>query len=228
MIRSELMPFNLQFFAEAGTEGTGDTGTGDAGTGIGAEGSTGNQEPGKTGSTTTYTQEDLNRIGKQEKESGKKSALKSLGFEDEKSAKAQLDEFKAWKESQKTEAQKTADAIAASAKETEAAKTEAALLKNTLAVIKLGVAVESVDDVLALAMPKVSETLTLEKVVENMKKEAKYASLFGAVDPASKGTGNSVGGKAGATGGSNPSGVGERLGKQANETKQQKSTYFSH
>ena len=80
---------------QGGAEDTSGSGTDQGGSGS----STGDQT--QDSGTKTFTQDEVNTIGAREKSQGKNSILKIFGCADEKTAKAEAEEFKKWKESQK-------------------------------------------------------------------------------------------------------------------------------
>lgn len=174
----------IQFFAE-GAEG-------------GSEGEEGdnNDKPG-TGSQSgkTFTQEDVNALLKKEKESAKKALLKELGVEDAKSAKDGLVKYREILEKDKTDAQKAQDTAAAETKAKEAAEKRALLAEAKVEVLSAGCKPEYLDDVITLAMIKVTDDKDLAAVVKEMKENTKYSAFFGESDSGSgdKGTGGGSG-----------------------------------
>ena len=219
------LPYNLQFFAEGESEG-GSEGGADQSQGSGEEGNqnnNGNQSQENNTGAKTFTQEEVNNIGAREKNQGKNSILKLFGCADEKTAKAEAEEFKKWKESQMTEDQKRTEAEKA-LKDTAAASEERALAaENKLTAFTAGVTKESLDDALAIALLKVTEEKNLEAVLTEMKKEPRYAGLFGNNSDSSGGTGSSANHNRGNQGKNN---IGERLGKQRLNNNPQKSSFF--
>ena len=89
--KNTLRNIGLQFFAEDGAGEDPGTG-GSGGDPEGGEGGQGEGTGGKSGKT--FTQEEVNRLMKAEKESAKKALLKELGVEDAKSAKEGLAKYK--------------------------------------------------------------------------------------------------------------------------------------
>ena len=90
------MRISMQFFAEDAppTEDEGDTGTENKPTGT--ETPAGKPEK-------TFTQAEVTAMMAKEKSSGRNSILKSLGFNDEKTAKESMTAYQKFLESQKTE-----------------------------------------------------------------------------------------------------------------------------
>lgn len=222
-----LMPLNLQFFAEAGEgegsqggEGEANQGQNDQGGGAG----TGDQNQQQNTGSKTFTQEEVNTIGAREKSQGKSSILKLFGCADEKSAKERAEAFKKWEEAQKTDEQKKNEAdqkLRDTANENEK---RAIAAENKLAAISAGVTTESVDDALAIALLKVTEEKSLEKVFEEMKKEQKYSGFFGK-SSSQGGTGSSADHSSGSGGTGN---IGERLGKSRVAKASPKSNFFTN
>lgn len=207
----------IQFFAE-GAEGGSEGGEDDN-----------NDKPG-TGSQSgkTFTQEEVNTLLKKEKESAKKALLKELGVEDAKSAKDGLTKYKEILEKDKTDAQKAQDTAAAETKAKEAAEKRALLAEAKVEVLSSGCKPEYLDDVITLAMIKVTDDKDLAAVVKEMKENTKYSAFFGESDSGSgdKGTGGGSGFKK--KEGSNKKGdLGSRLGaKVAGNTT--KNPYFNN
>ena len=146
------------------------------------------------GAEKTFTQSELDEIVKQRLERQKKGQP----------TKEEMDAFHKWQDSQKTAEQLSAEKIsAAESRATEAEKKAAAAEAKAYAYSK-GVNAEAVDDVIALAIPKVDDNTTMEKAIEAV--IAKYPSFCSAKSEAPKGitTGVSFGN---GSGGSQLSGV---------------------
>ena len=146
------------------------------------------------GAEKTFTQAELDEIVRQRLERQKKGQP----------SKEEMDAFHKWQDSQKTAEQLSAEKIsAAESRATEAEKKAAAAEAKAYAYSK-GVNAEAVDDVIALAIPKVDDNTTMEKAIEAV--IAKYPSFCSAKSEAPKGitTGVSFGN---GSGGSQLSGV---------------------
>lgn len=225
LTKSMFMPFNLQFFAEDGSddsEATGDST--DTGEDNQEEGNKDDQSQNKSGTEKTFTQADINKMMKAEKESGKRAILKELGLTDVKTAKEGLKSYQVYLDSQKTDTEKKDEAITTLSSEKSQAEQKAYLLECKFTAITEGVKLDSVDDVIALAVSKVTDDKDLKTVLTEMKE--KYPSFFteDSQEGSSKGTGTGVssGSKKGAT-----SGIGSRLASANKSTKTGKSAYFS-
>lgn len=219
-IKNTLKGIGLQFFAE-GSEG-GDPEGGEGGAGGGTNKSTSNQ------SGKTFTQEDVNALLKKEKESAKKALLKELGVEDAKSAKDGLAKYKEILEKDKTETQKAQDTATAAEKAKQEAEKRAILAEAKVEVLSAGCKPEYLEDVITLALKKVSDDKDLSTVVKEMKEESKYSAFFGESDSGlgDKGTGGGAGFKR-KEGSDKKGDLGSRLGAQAiNNTK--KNPYFNN
>lgn len=227
MKRTSLLPYNLQFFAEGdGTEGEGAQGSTDTsqdgGTDSGAAEGTGDQSQ-ETGKT--FTQDEVSKISAREKNQGKNSILKMFGCADEKTAKAEAEEFKKWRETQKTEEEKRAEAekqLKDSAAESEK---RAVAAENKLTALAAGVTNDSLDDALAIALLKVTEEKPLETVLAEMKKEPRYSGFFGG-SSSNGGTGSSADHNKGGQGGKGN--IGERLAKSRIANAPTKSNFFTN
>lgn len=180
-----------------------------------------------SGAGKTFTQDEVTAIGTREKNQGKSSILKIFGCADEKTAKAEAEEFKKWKESQKTDEQKRNEAeqqLKDSAAESEK---RAVAAENKLTALSAGVTIESLDDALAIALLKVTDDKPLDKVFAEMKKEPRYSGFFGT------GTGSSNNGGTGSSAdhnkgqGGNKGNIGERLAQSRVASAPAKSNFFT-
>lgn len=217
-----LRNIGLQFFADGGDGAGGSEGGQDGNEGSGGDKGTGNQ------SGKTFTQEDVNALLKKEKESAKKALLKELGVEDAKSAKEGLAKYKEILEKDKTETQKAQDTANAAEKAKQEAEKRALLAEAKVEVLSAGCKPEYLEDVITLALKKVSDDKDLQTVVKEMKEESKYSAFFGESDSGSgdKGTGGGAGFKR-KEGSDKKGGLGSRLGAQvANNTA--KNPYFNN
>lgn len=164
-IFEKFMPF---FEADGGAGGQ----SGNSGGGEGQ-----NDDPAAQGQKSKlFTQDDLNRVAAQEKRQSQAALLKSLGFDDEKSAKSFLEQARKDQESKKTELEKAQDALG----KEQAAKTEledkVTALERSLAVISAGVPAENASDVAMLAASKMTDGKSFEDGLEEVKKA--YPMLF--------------------------------------------------
>lgn len=225
-MRRHFLPFNLQFFAEgdggeAGAEGG--EGTQEGGTDGGAKDEGGSAGQGQK----TFTQEEVNRMMTREKREGKKSVLSSLGFKTEDEAKNAMKLLNALMDSQKTPEDKANDKVKGAESEKEAAERRAEAAENKLACVMAGVAKDAVDDVLAIALLKVSDDKPLDKVLADMKKEKRYSSFFGQEHGSGEGTGNEPGhGSGSGKGGSKPGDFGRMVADSALGSAPKKSSFF--
>lgn len=80
----------------------------------------------------------------------------------------ELKAFNDWKEAQKTEQEKTAEKIRLATEAQTAAEQKSAELEAKLAAVSKGVSLEAVDDVIALAKNKVSDTVTLDQAIASI------------------------------------------------------------
>ena len=223
--KNTLRNIGLQFFAEGGADGDSGTGGSEGGS-EGGEGGSGEGTGGKSGKT--FTQEEVNRLMKAEKESAKKALLKELGVEDAKSAKEGLAKYKEILDKDKTAAEKAGEALATEQKAKAEAEKRALLAEAKVEVLSAGCKPEYLEDVITLALRKVSDDKDLAAVVKEMKEEPKYSAFFGESDSGSgdKGTGGGAGFKR-KEGSDKNGGLGSRLGAQVvNNTA--KNPYFNN
>ena len=225
-IKDTLKGIGLQFFAEGGEGGAGGTGSegGNGGNPNPEDGAGGQGTGGKPG--TTFTQEDVNRLLKKERESAQKNLLKELGVEDAKSAKEGLAAYKKIVDKDKTDAQKAQEDLAAETKAKTEAEKRALLAEAKVEVLSAGCKPEYLDDVITLALTRVSDNKDLAAVVKEMKADAKYGAFFGE-SGSGAGDHGTGGGSGYRKGGSGKAGeLGSRLGAQA--TNGTKNPYFNN
>lgn len=176
------LPFNLQFFAdENGDEGQKGDGqaNGDEGSKGGDDFQSGSGNNGEQDKTEkTFTQKQVSDMMAKEKKQGKQSLLNALGFKTEQEAKDAVNLLKALQDSQKSDEEKQEEVKKAALEDKEKAEQRAILAESKLTCIENGVNKESVEDVLTIAMSKVSDDKTLESVIADMKKENRYSSFF--------------------------------------------------
>ena len=213
--KKNLLRIGLQFFADPGTE-------------PGTEPQPG-ADPGATEPTPatppegkTYTQEQLNALMANEKRTARNAILKELGFDvkDDKGYKATMADIKKTLDAGKTEQQLDKEAAQNAQAAQAAAESKAAALEMKLAAISKGVKPEYVEDVIALITPKISETNTIENLLEDYAK--KYPVFFGEGSNDS-GTGSSINPPKKTAGGES---LGQRLAKSHKSNTTAKSTYF--
>lgn len=233
-----LLPMNLQFFGEDGNQG-GEGVQSNSNAGASAEGDSSSQkEDGSnqgqqasgTSNSKTFTQEELTQRAAEEKKQGKNSILKLFGIKDDKTAKEEAEAYLKWKESQKTEAEKQQETAAKNAQDLAEANAKVQLAEAKLTIIQLQVKSDSIEDVLTIAMAKVTEDKTLEEVIKEMKEQDRYKSFFS--DSQDSTNSNSTGSSAQRrNNGDLGNNIGKRLAekrissKNSNEGK--KSSYFN-
>lgn len=200
-------------------------GTGGAGSGSDTSDDTSDKTD-QDADTQTFTQEDLNRIGAQEKAAGKRSILKELGFKDEKSAKDTITKYNEWIASQKSEAEKNQEKLNAATNAQSAAEARAALAENKLEIMKAGGNASSVDDIMAMVSARVNDTTDFNTALEAVKKA--YPNFFG--DSGSGSDDNGTGGglnRQNNNKGKTLEGLGERLAKNRIKNNTAKNPYFN-
>ena len=185
-----------------------------------------NQQQQQQNTGKTFTQEDVNAIGTREKNQGKNSILKLFGCADEKTAKAEAEEFKKWKESQKTDEEKRSEAEQQLKNSAAESEKRAVAAENKLTALAAGVTTESLDDALAIALLKVTEDKPLDKVFEDMKKESRYSGFFGVGSSNNGGTGSSADHNKGQ--GGNNGNIGQRLAQNRVANNSAKSNFFTN
>ena len=145
----------------------------DGGTGTGGEGNSAGNEgdpeagEGKGEEAKTFTQDELDAIVKDKIAKAKKSQL----------SKEELEEFKQWKESQKTEEEKRTEALNNAEQARLAAEEKATALEAKVTCLTKGVTANSVDDVVILAKAMVTDDVTMEQAIDKVLE--KYPSFKG-------------------------------------------------
>lgn len=127
----------------------------------------------------TFTQAEVNAMMAREKNDGRRSVLAELGLGDDlEAAKKSVEGYNKYLEAQKTEAEKQAEAIQKANKASEDAMARAAKAEAKLTAISKGVKSDVVEDVVVIALQKVSKDKSLEAVLDEMAKNEAYASFF--------------------------------------------------
>lgn len=223
MKKKNLLPLNLQFFAEEGDSSNNNANDNkNAGNESGNDGQNKNDQTDNSGEKT-FTQSQVSAMMAKEKNEGRKAMLKSLGFDSEKDAKDAFALLSALKDSQKSAEEKAQDIKDKAAKDLSEANARASAAESKLACLENGVNKESLDDVLAIAMLKVTDDKKLDSVIKEMAKDKKYSSFFGSE---SSGTGSNPGHS-----GSSSENLGDYGKKLAEKNKsaannEQKSSFF--
>lgn len=215
----------------AGTEGGSKSGSdGDKGASGGKSGGTGT-----TGgaSEKTFTQAQVTKMMTREKNQGRNAVYKELGI-DPKDSKA-IAMVKALIDSQKTDDQKAAEKEAADQSARAEAEQRAAVAEAKAEAMMLGVKPQYVDDLVTLALAKMSDDSDLKTIIGEFK--TKYPVWFGASDEddddkgkgknktGQKGTGSSVKDTGKNKTGDKEQGLGARLAAQR-KSSSKKSSYW--
>jgi len=210
MKNEKMFPLNLQFFADdSNNEGSKNE----------------DQNSNDNSGEKTFTQSEVNNMMAKEKNEGKRSVLKSLGFKTEDEAKDVIAKYNEFIESKKTDDDKAKEALKKLKDESAEALKRASIAENKLACFALGISGEYIDDVLAIASNKVTDDKNLETVLKEMKDDKKYESFFIQENNNSGGTGSNAG-HSGSSSNEKKESYGERLGKQAVKNNV-KSSYFN-
>lgn len=182
----------------------------------------------ESASEKTFTQAEVSRMMTKEKQQGRAAAYKELGIDPSDTNTVSM--FKAFIEAQKTSEQKANEQKAESDAKLAQAVEKARIAEAKATALKLGVKSEYVDDVVALAITKVTDDNDVDAVINDFK--SKYTFWFtGSSDDeensvGKKGTGSSVGGKKSSSkGGDSVKGIGKRLAA-ARKTNNTKNSYW--
>lgn len=123
----------------------------------------------------TFTQDQVSRMMTREKNQGRNAALRDLGI-DPKDTKA-INMVKALIESQKTDEQKAAEQESENQSRVEEAEQRAQIAEAKAEAMMLGVKPQFVDDVVTLALSKMTEDSDLKTIIGEFK--TKYSVWFG-------------------------------------------------
>ena len=231
LLENRTMLMNLQHFAESSDQDKDDDqdGNGDDASDGDDHDDDSDDEDSKD-NEKKFTQADMTATAAKEKKQGRAAAFREMGFKSEKEAKAQLEAFRKYQESQLTPEQKTAAQIQQANDDKSEAEKRAEAAENKLAAIQAGVKKDAVDDAVAIAMMKVEEGKSLEDVLGEMKTQPRYKGFFDCSDDdddngGKGGTGTSVRHKSSKK---DEDGIGKRLGQaQANgNAAAKKSSFF--
>lgn len=136
----------------------------------------GNDDKGSKGKGgKTFTQDQVNRMMTREKNQGRNAAFKELGI-DPKDQKM-VNMFKAFIESQKTDEQKAAEKESENQAKMNEAEQRAQVAEAKAEAMMLGVKTQYVDDVVTLALSKMTEDSDLKTIIGEFK--TKYPVWFG-------------------------------------------------
>ena len=230
LLENRTMLMNLQHFAEPSDQNKDDDhdGNGDDDS-DGDDHDDDSDDEGSKDNEKKFTQAEMTATAAKEKKQGRAAAFREMGFKSEKEAKAQLEAFRKYQESQLTPEQKTAAQIQQANDDKSEAEKRAEAAENKLAAIQAGVKKDAVDDAVAIAMMKVEEGKSLEDVLGEMKTQPRYKGFFdGSDDEDDKGgkggTGTSVRHKSSKK---DEDGIGKRLGQaQVNGNAMSKKSSF--
>lgn len=140
----------------------------------GKEDKSGKDDKGSKGGKT-FTQEQVNKMMTREKNQGRNAVYKELGI-DPKDTKT-VNMFKAFIESQKTDEQKAAEKESAEKAKMNEAEQRALTAEAKAEAMMLGVQAQYVEDVVTLALAKMTEDSDLKTIIGEFK--TKYPVWFG-------------------------------------------------
>lgn len=222
------LPLNLQLFAE------GDGGA--AGQQSQGQGQQQSQELQQ--SEPTFTQAQLNAMLSNEKKTSRAALLKQLGFEGDTAfddLSTLLNEYNEQKRKGNTELQNAQSDLAKLNKKVDALTKANNVLECQVKAMKIGVKTEAVEDVVSIALAKVTDTKDFGAVLAELKTNSLYAGFFGDTDQQQQqnqqqqqGTGNPAHGGNRSKGGKAQT-LAERLAEKNKQgAGQQKNNEFSY
>lgn len=211
---------------EEGAEGTETNGSDDG---------KGGKSNGKETKGKTFTQEQVNKMMTREKNQGRNAAYKELGIDPKDTKTVKM--FKAFIESQKSDDQKAAEQESENQTKLNEAEQRALVAEAKAEAMMLGVKSQYVDDVVTLALAKMTDDSDLKTVIGEFK--TKYPVWFGESEKddnknddkgkgktGQKGTGSSVkNSDKDKKGEDDKKGIGARLAAQR-KTSNKKSSYW--
>ena len=216
LLENRTMLMNLQHFAEPSDQNNDDDQDGNEDDDSdGDDHDDDSDDEGNKNNEKKFTQAEMTATAAKEKKQGRAAAFREMGFKSEKEAKAQLEAFRKYQESQLTPEQKTAAQIQQANDDKSEAEKRAEAAENKLAAIQAGVKKDAVDDAVAIAMMKVEDGKSLEDVLGEMKTQPRYKGFFDGSDDdddngGKGGTGTSVRHKSSKK---DEDGIGKRLGQ---------------
>ena len=216
LLENRTMLMNLQHFAESSDQDKDDDQDGNEGDDSdGDDHDDDSDDEGNKDNEKKFTQAEMTATAAKEKKQGRAAAFREMGFKSEKEAKAQLEAFRKYQESQLTPEQKTAAQIQQANDDKSEAEKRAEAAENELAAIQAGVKKDAVDEAVAIAMMKVEDGKSLEDVLGEMKTQPRYKGFFDGSDDdddngGKGGTGTSVRHKSSKK---DEDGIGKRLGQ---------------
>ena len=229
LLENRTMLMNLQHFAEPSDQDKDDQEDNKDDDLDGDDHDDDSDDEGSKDNEKKFTQAEMTATAAKEKKQGRAAAFREMGFKSEKEAKAQLEAFRKYQESQLTPEQKTAAQIQQANDDKSEAEKRAEAAENKLAAIQAGVKKDAVDDAVAIAMMKVEEGKSLEDVLGEMKTQPRYKGFFDGSDDdddngGKGGTGTSVRHKSSKK---DEDGIGKRLGQaQVNGNAMSKKSSF--
>ena len=215
LLENRTMLMNLQHFAEPSDQDKDDDQDGNDDDSDGDDHDDDSDGEGNKDNEKKFTQAEMTATAAKEKKQGRAAAFREMGFKSEKEAKAQLEAFRKYQESQLTPEHKTAAQIKQANDDKSEAEKRAEAAENKLAAIQAGVKKDAVDDAVAIAMMKVEDGKSLEDVLGEMKTQPRYKGFFDGSDDEDDnggkgGTGTSVRHKSSKK---DEDGIGKRLGQ---------------
>lgn len=183
--RKTMLPLNLQLFADDDPSDLG-------GNPNDNPDNPNNDDKGKNVNIgeKTFTQKDVSAMMAREKNEGRRAQLKSLGFANEQEAIDALKELENFRKSKKTKEENLENDVKNLSGDKEKAIKRAEAAEQKLSCFTIGVNENCIDDVLAIAITKVTDDKSLDDVLKEMKGDQKYFSFF---NSNSKGTGRNPG-----------------------------------
>lgn len=228
LLENRTMLMNLQHFAEPSDQDKDDQDGNEDDDSDGDDHDDDSDDGNNKDDEKKFTQADMTATAAKEKKQGRAAAFREMGFKSEKEAKAQLEAFRKYQESQLTPEQKTAAQIQQANDDKSDAEKRAEAAENKLAAIQAGVKKDAVDDAVAIAMMKVEDGKSLEDVLAEMKAQPRYKGFFDGSEEEEDdkgGTGTSVRHKTS----KKDEGIGKRLGQaqvQSQSKGATKSSFF--
>lgn len=141
-----------------------------------------------------FSQAELNKLLKAEKEKSKTALLKELGVEDFNTAKDGLAKYLESVENSKTDLQKSQEENKRLSEQLAQKTGQAKILQASLDAISLGVNPESVSDIVPIVLAKTDSENDVKSVIEELKKNPAFSGFFKTVNNSNNnsGTGNPI------------------------------------
>lgn len=175
----------------------------------------------ETQAEKTFTQEEVSKMLAKEKRQGRQAVLRAMGLDP--SEKGVEERVKGVLDAQRTDAEKASNALKIAEAAAKDAEERANVAERKMQALSAGCNADALDDVIALALGRVSEDVDFSKALTVIKK--KYPAMFSGATGGS--TGEGISHRRTSTS-AKPGSFGTRLAENASKGVECKNPYFSN